>query len=55
MFLKIETRRLAESVDGLDTSLVLSPGELWLKVSDDISASAVFKGSTAFHNFGLIM
>jgi len=27
----VETRSLAESVDGLNTSLALSAGELWLK------------------------
>ena len=31
-----EPRRLAESADGLNTSLALSPGELWLKESKTI-------------------
>jgi len=29
VFFSMSTRRLAESVDGLDSSLAQSPGELW--------------------------
>jgi len=35
-FISISRRRLAESVDGLDSSLAQSPGELWPKECEPI-------------------
>jgi len=47
VFFSIWNRRLAESVDGLDSSLAQSPGELWpKKVPTNIWAFAVLLNVT---------
>ena len=50
-FFSILSRRLAESVDGLDSSLAQSPGELWPKECEPIyGLSRSLKGSTLKEN-----
>ena len=51
-FLSISSRRLVESVDGLDSSIAQSPGELWPKECEPIyGLSRSLKGTDVLQLF----